>query len=127
MQCIQLGLQLSRPHKKENKMGFRRRSTGETTPAVEPKKTATKGKSNYNKMGAILEKKDGGVYLKLDETFDIAGLTYNGKPVKSLQIEDPTAKFDRMVASGKMTEADADEKAAKVPSYVLFEVQVVVE
>lgn len=108
-------------------MGFRRRSTGETTPAVEPKKTATKGKSNYNKMGAILEKKDGGVYLKLDAEFDITRLTLDGKPVKSFQIEDPTAKFDRMVASGKMSEADADEKAAKVPSYVLFEVQVVVE
>lgn len=108
-------------------MGFRRRSTGETTPAVEPKKTATKGKSNFNKMGAILEKKDGGVYLKLDADFDITRLTLDGKPVKSFQIEDPTAKFDRMVASGKMTEADADEKAAKVPSYVLFEVQVVVE
>lgn len=108
-------------------MGFRRRSTGETTPAVEPKKTATKGKSNYNKMGAILEKKDGGVYLKLDDKFDIAGLTYNGKPVKSLQIEDPTAKYDRMVASGKMTEAEADEAASKIKSFVLFEVQVVVE
>lgn len=109
-------------------MGFRRRSTGETTPAVETKKAApAKGKSNYNKMGAILEKKDGGVYLKLDETFDIAGLTYNGKPVKSLQIEDPTTKFDRMVASGKMSEADADEKASKVPSYVLFEVQLQTE
>ena len=108
-------------------MGFRRRSTGETTPAVEPKKAATKGKSNYNKMGAILEKKDGGVYLKLDADFDIGRLSLDGKPVKSFQIEDPTAKYDRMVASGKMTEADADEKAAKVPSYVLFEVQVVVE
>lgn len=111
-------------------MGFRRRSTGETTPAVEPKKTATKGvnvNSKYNKMGSILEKKDGGVYLKLDENFDVAGLTYNGKPVKTLQIEDPTAKYDRMVKSGKLTEAEADEKASKVPAYVLFEVQLQTE
>lgn len=109
-------------------MGFRRRSTGETTPVPETKqKSLPKGKSNFNKMGAILEKKDGGVYLKLDAEFDISRLTLDGKPVKSFQIEDPTAKFDRMVASGKMSEADADEKAAKVPSYVLFEVQVVVE
>lgn len=111
-------------------MGFRRRSTGETTPAVETKKAASKGvniNSKYNKMGAILEKKDGGVYLKLDENFDVAGLTYNGKPVRTLQIEDPTAKYDRMVASGKLTEAEADEKASKIPSYVLFEVQLQTE
>lgn len=111
-------------------MGFRRRSTGEVTPQVETKKVpakGSKGSSKYNKMGAILEKKDGGVYLKLDENFDISGLSYNGVPVKTLQIEDPTAKFDRMVASGKMSEADADEKASKVPSYVLFEVQLQTE
>ena len=112
-------------------MGFRRRSTGETTPVPETKqKTLGKGvnvNSKYNKMGAILEKKDGGVYLKLDENFDVAGLTYNGKPVRTLQIEDPTAKFDRMVASGKLTEAEADEKASKIPSYVLFEVQLQTE
>lgn len=111
-------------------MSFRRRSTGEVVPQVETKTApakSSKGNSKYNKMGAILEKKDGGVYLKLDENFDISGLTYNGVPVKALQIEDPTAKFDRMVASGKMSEADADEKASKIPSYVLFEVQLQTE
>ncbi len=109
-------------------MGFRRRSTGETTPVVETKqKSLTRTNSKFNKMGAILEKKDGGVYLKLDSEFDISRLTLDGKPVRSLQIEDPTAKFDRMVASGKMTEAEADEKASKVPSYVLFEVQLQTE
>lgn len=107
--------------------GFRRRSAPETTttaPATVAKKTATKGNSKYQKVGAILEKKDGGVYLKFDTEFPLEGLTFNGQPVKSIDIEDPTAKFDRMVASGKISEAEADEKAAKVPSFVLFEVQI---
>jgi hypothetical protein len=107
-------------------MGFRRRSTTETTataPATVAKKSPTRTNSKYQKVGAILEKKDGGVYLKFDTEFQLEGLTFNGLPVKAIEIEDPTAKFDRMVASGKMTEADADEKAAKVPSFVLFEVQ----
>lgn len=115
-------------------MGFRRRSTGETVVAevAEKKSLPTKGKggggTKYNKMGAILEKKDGkGVWLKIGEDFDISGLSYNGKPVQQLQIEDPTAKFDRMVESGKLTEKEADEKASKVPSYVLFEVTLVTE
>lgn len=112
-------------------MGFRRRSTGETTPVADTKpKTLGKGlnvNSKYNKMGTIMEKKDGGVWLKLDDNFDIAGLSYNGKPVKTLQLEDPTVKYDRMVAAGKLTEEEADEKASKVPSYVLFEVQLQTE
>lgn len=108
-------------------MAFKRRGAAEV---VETKSTpaATKGgggKNKYHKLGAILEKKDGGVYLKFDTEFNIEGLTLNGVPVTSLQIEDPTAKFDRMVAAGKLTEEEADEKAAKVPSFVLFEVQVV--
>jgi len=113
--------------------GFRRRSAGEATTEAPAAKTATKPAfknsktSPFKKVGAILEKKDGGVYLKFDTEFDVKGLTLNGVPVKSIQIEDPTAKFDRMVASGKMSEADADEAAAKVPSFVLFEVQIITE
>lgn len=112
-------------------MGFRRRSAPDTV--VEETSTKTlakavvKGKKRFIKAGAILEKKDGGVYLKFDEKFDVTGLSLNGSPVTGFQIEDPTAKFDRMVASGKMTEVEADESAAKVPSYVLFEVTVVTE
>lgn len=115
-------------------MGFRRRSTGETVVAktetsskVDTKKPSKGGSSKFNKMGAILEKKDGGVWLKIGDDFDISGLSYNGKPVKSLQVEDPTSKYDRMVESGKLTEKEADEKASKVPSYVLFEVTLVTE
>jgi hypothetical protein len=109
-------------------MGFRRRSATETTatatPATVAKKSPTRTNSKYQKVGAILEKKDGGVYLKFDTEFQLDGLTFNGLPVKAIEIEDPTAKYDRMVAAGKMSEADADEKAAKVPSFVLFEVQI---
>lgn len=107
-------------------MGFRRRSTGETTPAVETK-TAAKGKLSYNRVGSLVEKKDGTQYIKFDESFDLAKLVYDGKPVKYLNMEDPTIKFDRQVASGKITEAEADEKAAKIPSYVLFEITAVTE
>jgi hypothetical protein len=107
-------------------MTFKRRGAVEV---AETKSTTSAskggGKNKYHKLGAILEKKDGGVYLKFDTEFNLEGLTLNGAPVTSIQIEDPTAKFDRMVASGKISEAEADEKAAKVPSFVLFEVQVV--
>jgi hypothetical protein len=113
-------------------MGFRRRSVPDTTPVTEtkslpPSKAVVKGKKRFIKAGAILEKKDGGVYLKFDENFDLTGLALNGSPVTGLQIEDPTAKFDRMVTAGKLTEKEADEKAANVPSYVLFEVTLVTE
>lgn len=112
-------------------MGFRRRSAPveqqKEAKTLTSTKTSVKGKKRFIKAGAILEKKDGGVYLKLDNNFDITGLSLNGAPVTALQFEDPTAKFDRMVEAGKMTEKEADEKAANVPSYVLFEVTVVTE
>lgn len=118
--------------------GFRRRGpAAETTQAVEkvqertvqtttPKAKSKGGNSNFIKLGAILEKKDGGVYLKFD-TNSTAEITVNGKPLKSFQLEDPTAKFDRMVNAGKMTEDEADEAANKIPTYVLYEVTAVVE
>ncbi len=84
------------------------------------------GKSNFIKLGAIVEKKDGSVYLKFDAN-STAEITVNGKPLKNFQIEDPTLKYDRMVASGSMTEAQADDAAAKVPAYVLYEVTAQVE
>lgn len=108
-------------------MTFKRRGAAETTQSESARKADLPkgaGKNKYHKVGAILEKKDGGVYLKFDTEFNLEGLTLNGVPVKSIEIEDPTAKFDRMVAAGKLTEQEADEKAAKVPSFVLFEVQV---
>ena len=107
-------------------MAFKRRGAAEVQAEPERKSSLPKGsgKNKYHKVGAILEKKDGGVYLKFDTEFNIEGLTLNGVPVKAIEVEDPTAKFDRMVAAGKLTEEEADEKAAKVPSYVLFEVQV---
>lgn len=109
-------------------MAFKRRGAAEAVVETKSTPAATKGgggKNKYHKLGAILEKKDGGVYLKFDAEFNLDGLTLNGSPVTSIQIEDPTVKFDRMVASGKLTEGEADEKASKIPSYVLFEVQVV--
>jgi hypothetical protein len=104
-------------------MSFKRRGVSEAPVATVAKKSPTRTNSKYQKVGAILEKKDGGVYLKFDTEFQIDGLTFNGLPVKAIEIEDPTAKFDRMVAAGKLTEAEADERASKVPSFVLFEVQ----
>lgn len=113
-------------------MSFRKRTAqAETAPAKkEPvQQDPPKKKSNFIKLGAILEKKDGGVYLKFDGGKEgvFPQITVDGKKVSSIQIEDPTAKYERMVNAGKMSEAEAEEAAGKVPSFVLFEVTAVTE
>lgn len=109
-------------------MAFQRRRGGNasTSESKEGTKKTGKGSKTFVKLGAILEKKDGGVYLAVD-TRDNPEIIVNGRPVTSFQVEDPTAKFDRMVLSGHMTEQEADEAAGKVPDYVLFEVTAVTE
>lgn len=93
-----------------------------------PSKPANKGgNGNFIKLGAILEKKDGGVYLKFDTQNGAPEITVNGRVIKNFQIEDPTAKFERMVNSGKMSEEDAEKSVAKIPDYVLYEVTAVAE
>lgn len=126
-------------------MGFRRRGPPADVETTAKNVTNTKGavggntakgntkstgkggnkNSNFIKLGAIVEKKDGSVYLKLDEESG-AEITVNGRSLKSFQIEDPTVKFDRMVEAGKLTPEEADEKANNVPAYILFEVTALV-
>lgn len=116
-------------------MSFRKR----TTPAQEPQtapatkvadKPQAKGKYTFVKLGAIIEKKnDEGVYIKLDGGKEgiLPEITVNGKKVTGFQVEDPTLKYQRMADANKITQAEADEKAALVPSYVLFEVTAITE
>lgn len=117
---------------------FRKRTAPQEPAKEQPKTTPTKGaekpqerkKGSFVKLGAIIEKKDGeGVYLKLDGGKEgvLPEITVNGKKVTGFQVEDPTVKFDRMVAANKMSRQEAEEAAANVPTYVLFELQAITE
>jgi len=110
-------------------MSFRRRSREEAT---QPTKTAPKtqakkvGAHTYVPMGGILEKKDGGFYLALPKDSELE-FTLNGEPIKYFNVEDPTAKFERFVQSGAMTEEEAQARIDKIPEYVIFEMTAVIE
>lgn len=110
-------------------MTFRRRSREE---AAQPTKTAPKtqakrvGNNTFIPIGGILEKKDGGFYLALPKDSELE-FTLNGEPVKYFNVEDPTAKFERFVQSGVMTEQEAQERIDKIPDYVIFEMTAVIE
>jgi energy-coupling factor transporter ATP-binding protein EcfA2 len=99
------------------------------TPTKNAVKPQAKGKSTFLKLGAIIEKKDGGAYIKLDGGKEgiLPEIEIDGKRVTGFQLEDPTVKFERMVNAGKMSEEEAEEKASKVPSYVLFEITAITE
>lgn len=117
-------------------MSFRKRTAPavekprvEKEPAKPANKPQAKGKSTFVKLGAIIEKKDGGAYIKLDGGKEgiLPEIEVDGKRVTGFQLEDPTAKFERMVNAGKMSEEEAEEKASKIPSYVLFEITAITE
>lgn len=68
---------------------------------------------DFPKVGAMLQKKELGqdgkpqYYLKIDENVEV---TVNGKKVTALNIERPTAKYERMLSSGKISAEDYEQK-----------------
>lgn len=74
-------------------------------------------KKKYVQVGAMLSKKEAddqgraNYWVKID---DKTVVTVNGVKVKALNIQRPTDKFERMLASGKMTE---DEYVKKMEDY----------
>jgi flagellar basal body rod protein FlgF len=66
-------------------------------------------KEAYPKLGQILRSKDGGLYIQLNDRVTV---TVNGVDVtgRTASLEKPSAKFERMLASGVMSEEEAQEK-----------------
>ena len=70
-------------------------------------------KSKYPKVGQILRRKeDGSLYIKFDDRTSVVinGVEMSGK---FANIEKPTAKFERMLAAGTISEEEAEEKIAE--------------
>lgn len=80
-------------------------------------------------------------YIEIDREM-LSKISIEGKPIsKFIQVERPTAKFDRMLAAGKMSEAEYDKRVADFDasidpetgnprgksSFVKFDLQVVTE
>lgn len=74
----------------------------------------------------IKEDDDGNEYLQFTKNSDYVSIEVNGVSVngKTIYLNDPAEKFDRMVDSGHMTEEEADEKVNSIPSYIIEEATV---
>jgi hypothetical protein len=106
-------------------------------------KEITMAKKYYN-LGSMKTKKekdaDGNVqyYIELDKEL-VGKLKIDGKPLAKsndgkvyIQVERPTAKFDRMLASGKISDTEYNDKTERFSkdgdlSFVKFDLQAVTE
>lgn len=70
---------------------------------------------NFPKIGAMMQKKDKddqgrpAYWLKINDDVEVI---VNGKRVTALNIERPTDKYDRMIASDKLSPEAYEEKMA---------------
>jgi hypothetical protein len=74
-------------------------------------KSSSKG--SFSKLGQILRRReDGGLYIKFDDKTSIVinGVEMSGK---TANLEKPSAKFERMLAAGAISEEEAEEKIAQ--------------
>lgn len=75
----------------------------------------------WNKIGSVRKgKKEGSKYIKVDADVTL-------KKGQNLQVQDPRKKLADSVASGRMSETEAEERAAKIPDYITAEVYLVEE
>lgn len=119
-------------------MGFRRKtqeapkqetkSVGSSSKTQQKQKSSGGGKSFHNDVFQILESKDGGMYLKLNE-FKAEGLeiTVNGKTVTGFISKDPMVQLEESVEAGRLSEEKAQEIADKIPEFVKANVTLVTE
>jgi hypothetical protein len=76
-------------------------------------KGGVKGKSPWKPVGEILKSKAGKLYVKFKEDFTVeAGST--------LMIQDPRVNIQEGVTAGRMTEEQAEERLAKIPEFVRY-------
>lgn len=79
-------------------------------------KTNNNSKSKWKKVGAILKSKNGnGFYIKIDE-----GITLSKG--QTLNVQNPRDRIQSLADSGKITEKEAEERLAKIPDFVRYEV-----
>lgn len=84
------------------------------------------GKKQYVKFGALIRGKEGGYYITLDKelSLNVNGQAFGGKYIN---VEDPKAKFQRMLDKGSITEEQYTEKTEKIPEYIRQELTIVLE
>lgn len=69
----------------------------------------------WNKLGQLKKSKKGSLYIQLEKDVTL-------KSGASLQLQDPRKGIQRGVESGKLTQEAADEKIARVPEFVKYDV-----
>lgn len=101
-------------------MGFRKRNEAQAQEPVKetPKKEAPKasgGKTYHNNVLTIVAKKDGGVFLKINErNAEGVEIRVNGKVVTGIMTSDPIADLEDAVDKGRMDAKKAEELAKKL-------------
>lgn len=80
--------------------------------------------NNWVKLGAIMKRKDGGLYIKLDDS--IKTLNINGALIdtKFINLEKPQAKYERMLEKGAITEDVYQERVGAIPEFVKYELSI---
>lgn len=74
----------------------------------------------WNKVGSIRKSKKGSLYIKFDTDVNISKDSV-------LQIQNPREKIQDQVKAGKLDEAKANERLAKIPEYIRQEVFLVTD
>lgn len=69
----------------------------------------------WNKVGQVLKSKKGSFYIKVEKDLTLAAGS-------SLQLQDPRAGFKRMAETGKISEEEAEAKAAKLPEFLKYDI-----
>lgn len=73
-------------------------------------------KSKWLDVGTVLRKKDGGgSYIRIKENVSL-------KKDTILQVQDPREKLDRLAEAGHMSPDEAEERKARIPDFVLFDI-----
>ena len=79
--------------------------------------------TGYVTLFEVKKDDDGNEYFQFTKNSDYVNIEVNGVNVngKTIYVNDPAEKFDKMVESGHLTDEEADEKIAKIPEYILEE------
>lgn len=71
--------------------------------------------SAWKSVGSVRKSKNGNFYLKFNQAVTLGA-------DESLLLQDPRKKLDDAVASGRLSEEAAEEKKAKIPEYIEFDI-----
>lgn len=69
-----------------------------------------------SRVGQALKSKAGNTYLKFDKAITIS-------EGEALFLNTPQADIQSLVEKGKITQEEADQKLAKVPSFVVYNIK----